>query len=483
MKRLLLFLLAASLAWGLSAQDLGELAARLDAEIAAEETMGAEPELAPAPPEVQDDTPEVQDNTVEELEKIAAESAEIAEEAQDQKEEKPKKRDIAGYFTNPAATEHNKALRIVEVGFDIKAGFGTGLIGVSEILKKDLVIDLDDKYDKIGKKGVGMGANLALHPFYVNVNVPKRGMGFGLFTNVDGRIDLTLPKELFGLLAKGNLSQHNQGGAFAVSGAVFAEAGLSWHGTLLEDKLRISAASAYYVPLIYVPKSNLAYKLETRDDGSLYVGVVGAMDLYTVLDNPSSIGGGGDLSLTGEYALFPIIDVGSTISHIPIVPAALTNGKKFTVTGDIINTPGLLKAGIGETKFGVEEGESIPSRMVVRPMRFDFYVLYRPLRKDVLTIKPSIGFTILNPSEETYFNGVLETQFHAGKFNAAMPGYIFNLYLNTGIEEGYWRHKLGFALNFRAVELDFEVGLKSQDYLKSYQASGVEFTFGMKFGW
>ncbi|GHV80606.1 hypothetical protein AGMMS49944_23970 [Spirochaetia bacterium] len=481
MKRLLLFLLAASLVWGLSAQDLGELAARLDAEIAAEETMGADPELAPAPPEVQGDT-------VEKLEKIAAESAEIAEEAQDQtqdqKEEKPEKRDIVGYFTNPAATEHNKALRLVEVGFDIKAGFGTGLIGVSEILKKDLVIDLDDKYDKIGKKGVGMGANLAIHPFYVNVNVPKIGMGFGLFTNVDGRFDLTLPKDLFGLIAKGNSAgDHNPHGKIPVSGAVFAEAGLSWHGTLLEDKLRISAASAYYVPLIYVPKSNLAYKLETRVDGSLYVGVVGAMDLYTVLNNPSSIGGGGDLSLTGEYALFPIIDVGSTISHIPIVPAVLTNGKKFTVTGDIINTPSLLSDGIGETKFGGEEGESIPDRMVVRPMRFDFYVLYRPFRKDVLTIKPSIGYTVLNPSEETYFNGVLEIQLHAGKFNAAMPGYIFFLYLNTGVEEGYWRHRLGFALNFRAVELDFEAGLRSQDYLKSYQASGVEIAFGMKFGW
>ncbi|GHV02663.1 hypothetical protein FACS189485_03750 [Spirochaetia bacterium] len=391
------------------------------------------------------------------------------------------------YFTNPGTTEHNIPLRNVEVGFvdGIKVGFGNSLIGVGDILKKEIVIDLDDIYDKMPENGVGIGTNLALRPFYVNIYVPKLGMGFGLFTNVDGRFDGALRKNMFDIITQGNSSgDPNKSGDIDVSGAVFAEAGLSWRGSFLKDKLHISAAPAYYVPLIYIPKSNLRLELEAEkpeNNDRLYVGITGDLDLYHVFSDSAKIGGGADLSVTGEYALFPILDVGGTLSHIPIVPATLSNGKKFAVKGDIVNTPTLLE-GIGETDIRLGDGESIVDRQVVRPMRFDVYVLYRPFRTDLLTIKPSIGFTAINPSEETYFNGILEAQLHVGKLRNN-PGNLFKLYLNTGIEEGYWRHKLGFALNFRAVELDFETGLKSQDYLKSYQASGLEFTLGMKFGW
>ncbi|GHU52436.1 hypothetical protein FACS189496_2580 [Bacilli bacterium] len=394
---------------------------------------------------------------------------------------------IVRHFTNPAVTEHNIPLRNVEVGFvdGIKVGFGNSLIGVGDILKKELVIDLDDIYNTMLDDGVGIGANLALRPFYVNVYVPKLEMGFGLFTSVGGRFDGSLRKNLFDIITQGNSREHpNKSGDIDVSGAVFAETGLSWHGSFLKNKLRVSAAPAFYVPLIYIPKSNLKLELEAEkpeNDDRLYVGINGDLDLYHVFSESAKTGGGADLSVTGEYALFPILDVGGTISHIPIVPATLSNGKKFAVKGDIVNTTSLLD-GIGETDIGLEEGESLDDLLVVRPMRFDVYVLYRPLRRDLLTIKPSIGFTAINPSEEVYFNGILEAQLRVGKLRNN-PGNLFKLYLNTGIEEGYWRHKLGFALNFRAVELDFETELKSQGYPNSYQGNGLEFTFGMKFGW
>ncbi|GHV77568.1 hypothetical protein AGMMS49942_23890 [Spirochaetia bacterium] len=473
MKKCILFLIVSSLAWGLYAQvDLSELRASIEADIAEEEAKAEE--LAAL---------EAQDAAANEVAEVAQESAEIAEAKPE--ETVPLKTGIVGYFTNPADTEHHKPLRNIEVGFadGFKMGFGNALVGVGDFLKKEIVIDLDELYDKIPENGVGIGANLALRPLYVNVYVPKLGMGFGLFTSVDGRFDGSLRKNLFDLITRGNsLEEPNKSGTIDVSGAVFAEAGLSWRGSFLKDKLRVSAAPAFFIPLIYIPKSGLTFELDAEqpETGNLYLGINGDLNLYGAFSAPSKIGGGADLSVSGEYALFPILDVGGTISHIPIVPATL-HGTKYTVTGDIINTPSLLD-GIGETNIGTKKVGSADERLVVRPLRFDFYALYRPLRRDLLTLKPSIGFTVLNPSEEAYFNGVLEVRLHIGRL-PNIPGYIFNPYLSTGIEEGYWRHKLGYALNFRAVELDFEVGLKSQDYLMSYQASGLEFTFGMKFGW
>ncbi|GHV32033.1 hypothetical protein AGMMS4952_21730 [Spirochaetia bacterium] len=283
------------------------------------------------------------------------------------------------------------------------------------------------------------------------------------------------------LISNGNLSDHDQSGEFTVSGAVFAEAGLKWHGTLLKKKLRIGVAPAWYLPLMYIPKSTLSYKFETEK--RLFVSVGGNMSVYTpfsISTDPFSIGqlkdfGGFDVSLNGEYSLFSFLDVGSTLSRIPIVPSKLSNGTEITIAGNIINTKNLF-AGIGDIGSpDTNTSDSIDTLWVVRPLRFDVYVLYRPLKTELLTIRPNIGFTAINPSEETYFNGALEAQLNLR--------HIFLFSLSTGIEEGYWRHKMGLVLNLRAFELDIGAGLKSQHYLESYMASGVDVSVGMKFGW
>jgi hypothetical protein len=122
---------------------------------------------------------------------------------------------------------------------------------------------------------------------------------------------------------------------------------------------------------------------------------------------------------------------------------------------------------------------------VFRPVRFDFYARYRPFKTDLLVIKPNIGFTLSNNSldpmdMDVYFNGAAEVQLHLGKF---IPGYLFTLYFSTGIDEGFWQNRLGFQLNLRALELDFEFALRSQSYAGSFDARGLAAKLGLKFGW
>lgn len=467
MKKLLLFFIISSLAWGLYAQETPPeetAAANEDTGFAREDALSAD-----------------------QLEEIAAEAAETAEAeagfAQAEPVQEQEKSGLAqfgdlvlDYFNKPAKSRHNEPLRGFEFGFDLGLGFGNSLIGTSDIFTKAIVIDLDTWADQIQERGVDFGFNLAFNSF-INLNFKKGAWGLGEFIDVDSYANLNLPKSLFELLTQGNAEKHNQSGEFAVSGAVFAEAGLQWYGTFLDKKLRVGFAPAWYLPLVYVPKSTVNYELRT--DPALKVAVTGDMKVYMPISlDPFELkdGGGLDISLNGEYALFPIIDVGTTISHIPFVPAKLSTGQTLTFKSDLIPETANLLDGFPDIGDFDTETKALTNanKTVLRPLRLDFYVLYRPLRGDLLTIRPNIGFTTINPSEETYFNGAIEAQLNLAR--------ILFLRLSTGAEEGYWRHKLSFALNMRVLELDLEAALKSQSYVKSYSASGLDVTLGMKFG-
>ncbi|MDR1129120.1 MAG: hypothetical protein LBL20_07390, partial [Treponema sp.] len=91
------------------------------------------------------------------------------------------------------------------------------------------------------------------------------------------------------------------------------------------------------------------------------------------------------------------------------------------------------------------------------------------------SVRPNIGFTILTASEETYLNMGTRVTMDLKR--------LFVLYFDSGLEEGLWRHKLGFELNLRAFELGLEAGMGSQDYLTSWTASGLSAKLGIAFGW
>jgi hypothetical protein len=102
-----------------------------------------------------------------------------------------------------------------------------------------------------------------------------------------------------------------------------------------------------------------------------------------------------------------------------------------------------------------------------------------------LVIIPNVGFTLGNNAKlakdmDVYFDGSAEVQLHLGKF---IPGYLFTLYFNTGLLEGLWHNRLGFALNLRAFELDIEVGTSATDYVGAWKASGLSAKVGVHVGW
>jgi hypothetical protein len=187
--------------------------------------------------------------------------------------------------------------------------------------------------------------------------------------------------------------------------------------------------------------------------------------------------GGLDLSGFVEYALFPIVDVGVVVDHIPLVPAKLTHKQTMTFNKTIVDG----KTGFDLTGEGAVDTDIDPDttnisgveQYVMRPISFDFYALYRPFRNDFVTVKPNLGFTANNPSEKTYFNlGI------AGQLNIAR---ILFVTLASGNKDGIWQHSLDLGVNLRVFELDLGIGLAGQNYLQSW-SSGVVLGFGFKAG-
>jgi hypothetical protein len=396
---------------------------------------------------------------------------------------------MLSYLDNPkVSSRHLDRKRIFEINLlNLEAKLGNNLVGLDDIFKKEFVLDLNKINNLIGDGGAGLNMDIGLMPIQININPTERwGGGFGIDTS--GRFDLTVPKGLLDLIAEGNEGKLKNEGEFAISGSIFYAIEFNVHGTLpiLGDKLTIGIDPAYYSPLLYIPRSGINYTLDT--DNKLRVDADGKFRAYTPVNfDELSAGdffssGGVDFSLSAEYALFSRLDLGLTLSHIPLVPARLSTGYELAIaTKDglpIIDITDLnnFKSTINEPELiGNENFVSLPAITVFRPLRFDFYNIYRPFNNDFLSVRPNIGFTTLTASEEVYLNMGTRVTLDLAR--------IFALYFDSGLEEGIWRHKLGFELNLRAFELDLEAALRSQDYLTSWTASGASVKLGIAFGW
>lgn len=373
--------------------------------------------------------------------------------------------------------------RFVEFGLDVGVGMANNLTGVRDIMKKNILLDLNALSDQIKNDGVSINTDIDTAVFF-KFNAGEK-WGFGISSGVEGAINGTIPKSLFTLITQGNINHHVLEGDFTVFGSIFADLSIEAHAQF-GKRLRVGITPAMYVPLIYIPKSTIGYGLYAED--SLKAQVTGEIKVYSPFsleqiregessDYAKAIEGKGfDLSLQGEYALFPILDVGGTVSHIPLSGAVLSNQMTVSMVDFEIDGSKLLQdQNLEIPEFELKEEYTTTSQRVFRPLRFDVYGLYRPFKVDFFTLRPNIGFThIIGEGIPPYFNAGLELRLSVLR--------LLFFHLGTGYEEAIWRHRVGFALNLRVLELDVEAGLRSQDFEKSFNMQGFSLALGVRFG-
>lgn len=398
-----------------------------------------------------------------------------------------------------------QARRFFEIGADAGLGFANNLLGAKDILKKNVVIDLNDLNGEVADSGLKFNTGVDARAF-INVAFGEKAdpnacnkvkinpgeNGFGLSAGVHGGIFGNAPKSIMTFLAEGNIPEDKRSpsGDFTAYGGLYADAEVDVHFKLFK-KLRIGIAPAMYLPLLYIPKSSIHYNLTAED--SLNIEANGAINVYS----PFSIEGGSinldidplalvkqsgyDLSLSVSYDFLRFLTAGLDVMHIPLYPSKLdyqiSYTSEFAMNGDGLLTGAGLIIPSSDDLFKPDDDSDESSYTVRRPLRFDLYGMLhwgKTPRYDWLQIRPNLGCTILNPAEEFWFNAGIDVRLN---FKNAI---IFHI--GTGYEETLWKHRAGLAFNLRVFELDIEAGLQSQEFLKSFQLTGLLAGVGIRIG-
>jgi hypothetical protein len=367
-----------------------------------------------------------------------------------------------------------------EFGYDAGVGFDNGIMGTSDIFRKNMVIDVSQLARDIDEDGAGFNFDIS-GDFCINVmNVPLGGgiWGFGFSGTTEGSVNFNLPESLFKLIAEGNIKKpHSSSGTISASGGIYADAGLN--ASAKYQNLKVGIRYALYTPLAFVPKSGISYHLQAEE--TLYLEAGGEIIIYTPFAGNGGLQFGSDVSLEGEYALYNFLDVGGSLSHIPLVAAQMENGIRLTLDKDKFNYEikdpfTFEKQNPPELDFETDNNYKSKNPVkVYRPLRFDVYARYKPFYSEFVVVKPNMGFTVDINDQEGFFNIGLE-----GRLNFKD---LFIVHLGTGLQESIWKHRLGFALNLRAFELDLEGSLRSQYFVGSWTGQGFGLDIGMRFGW
>jgi len=370
-----------------------------------------------------------------------------------------------------------------EIGFDVGAGFDNDLLKIRDVFKKELVIDLDKLGSDVRKAGFNINLGL-LGGLFVNVknfNIAGGVWDFGFFSGAEGNLHFNVPKDLFTLLTEGNIKQRSSSGTINASGGIYANVGLS--GSAKYGKLRVGAKPVFFIPFMVIPKSGIDYSLVTTDE-QISLTTSGQMAAYGIMADiidgrGVQAGTGFDLSLEGEYELLSFLDVGASLSRIPIVPASMKNRTLITVDDFYLNAKGedlMAGEGIDASEFDFTTSSESTKYNVFRPLRFDVYARYKPFEEILFVVRPNLGFSVSINDKQGYFNAGAEAQIEL------LRG-MFLFHVGTGIDELMWKQRLGFAFNVRAFELDLEGIFRSQSFPGSFTGQGFGINLGLRFGW
>lgn len=357
------------------------------------------------------------------------------------------------------------------------------------IYQDNIVIDIDDLLN-----GFNFNFNAVIKPFSINFNRNDQwGFGFDIgHINAIGNVSVS--ENILRL--KQTVNEEVDAGA-----AVFVDVGIPIFFHVDEFKIKIRPSA--YVPILYAKPAIFYSNLNTGE--GTYIQTVYNMRVYSIVnmdddimqglqDNAQDIpmnNMGYDFGLSVEYPWNYDLDVGVNIVNIPIPFATAklhyysqlagsayidTNKIDLSELGDENQNPkDVLK------KVWNEEHETIydydlDGKKIYRPFSMLFYLNYRPFDSRILSLIPSLGFSLNWLYNKVFsFEGGLSARFDFANIFIPVLGINYN--------DRKWKNSIDLAFNFRVIEFDFGLSMQSQDFMKSFKGFGLGVNFGIKLGW
>lgn len=368
------------------------------------------------------------------------------------------------------------------------------------IYKDPIVINIDNFSD-----GFKFDMGVSIKPVSLNFNWKDR-WGIGLdIGHVDAWGNLTLPEKLLAL-------KQTEKEIIGAGGAIFADAGIPVF--FYYNNLKIKFRPSVYVPFVYtVPNIVYSYTTsvnpQTGKEGTR-LAISYDMRIYSVIsmrgigedkfdpqwqdfrDNFWNILGknaGYDFGLGMEYPLIDELDIGVDASNIPIPYAGSRLNHFCSFYGETYFDSSAISVGdlLGNgnipdevyklrEELTVQYGYDSNGKRLYRPFAMLFYANYRPFNSPVLTLIPSLGFSI---SRLYLRHGAVEGGVNV-RFDHAN---ILVTTIGMNYNDRRWKNSIDIALNLRACEFDIGLSMQSQDFKKSWRGAGMGINIGTKFGW
>lgn len=408
-----------------------------------------------------------------------------------------------------AVAEIHPQKRYVEVGVDLSLAAMQNACTITDIMVKDLVIDLTKLAQDLPDYGfaANVGANAKT---YFNMDFNK--WGFGVFAQVSGNFNLGLSKDIFTFLGEGIQVGEEVVTSVNMGLESYAEVGVPVKAKV--GKLTIRATPSVYVPLVYVPQPNATITVSNNYDGSITAVASADFAMYSVVDLSSAFAGGSfsgvdgildelkgidiqstllnkggiDLNATVEYAFSKGFDLG-VYAHVPLKPATLdykTSGNvSFTasvnpILNNLIDGGELSYSFDGPTFSGIQC--STVNYAVNRPFRLGAEVAWRPFKgKDWFILTGSAGVAATNPFGEDFdWSKSLYPEYSVSA--DLTLAYVFGFNATSSYLNHMFTQSFGVKLNLRLVELDVSVASSSADFLKSWMLAGATAYAGIKVG-
>jgi hypothetical protein len=386
-------------------------------------------------------------------------------------------------FPAPFGGKNRKERKFEIALLDTSIGFSNTFLNQEDIFGPDKNLEID--LNKLGSQGIILNLNGLIEPLGVKFQIGK--LSFDISSEESFSFTADAKDSFTKMLLQGNGSKITglgdlpsaMSGELVLSGAAFADLGVKvgYPFMVLGRELKVSARPAVYAPIFYIKESTLTPTWITTADG-MYIALKGNFDMYAPAINggDTELAFGFDISTVGEWKLFPTLDIGIGISHIPLVPAML-NRYRGSIKGDLLSMSDML--GAQNITFGEDMEityDADGKGAVFRPLRFDLFTPWRPFGvSKILVVKPNIGFSVLTQYKDPCFNTGLELQFN-------LP-WILSLTAYSYLQEKIWHQGMGFVLDFRVFELDMGMDMQAPDYAASWSGKGMGVNLALRFGW
>ena len=228
------------------------------------------------------------------------------------------------------------AHRYFEIGFAVNAGLSNNTLTAKDLLKKELIIDLNKLSDNMPKKGLRFDADADLSMF-MNLNL-KNGVHAGLNMGTDFYGNITVSKGIFDFLGNGNDLGEKIKSDGSFSGDVFTYVTTSAGFKL--NRILFKVSPSVFAPLLHIESSDTRASFVNAPDGSIKAVLSSDLKIYSYTDissffdknssasfDPADMSGtkfGFDMEVSAELPVFRTLQCGGYM-RIPVVPGRLNN--------------------------------------------------------------------------------------------------------------------------------------------------------------